>query len=308
MAATQMVLLELGWNAPSADCRYDPQGVSCELDYSNRALSVEVADLVLDTLEKFLWFKAGSHQAAGDLNGHKPDLTVARRRRAWLLKHQPHRVAFHDMVLQGAFDMQVDLLPQEGACPACGEAADTLHRRLWECPRHGLTAPQEWFHHIHNPEQSCCWLRGLAPSHRAVRVDVSKEDLVVEGLLAQPWPVSLPVGACICLDGSGGLGQSTKDPRIRRCVWSVVVVAADDGAFEVLRSAVGNLAGTKQSVPRAELAPLVNACLAGDSGDLQICTDAAYVQPTASLGFVVAFKDCAEKPLCCVAQDQVASV
>ena len=251
MAATQMVLLELGWNAPSADCWYDLQGVSSELDYSNRALSVEVADWV-------------------------PDLTIARRRRAWLLKHQPHRVAFHDMVLQGALDTQVDLLHQEGVCPACGEAAHTLRHRLWECPKHGLTAPQHWFHHIPNPEQSCFWLRELVPSHWAVTVDVSKEDLVVEGLLAQPWPVSLPVGACICLDGSGGPGQSTKDPHIRSA-WSVVVVAADNGAFEVLGSAVGNLVGTKQSVPRAELAALVNA-LQATSGDPQIRTDAAYVQ------------------------------
>ena len=36
-AAVQMVLFELGWNAPSAHCWYDPQEVPCELDYSNLA-------------------------------------------------------------------------------------------------------------------------------------------------------------------------------------------------------------------------------------------------------------------------------
>ena len=54
MAATQMVLFELGWQAPSADCWYDPQTAPCEMDYSNRALSVVVADWVRDTVEKFL--------------------------------------------------------------------------------------------------------------------------------------------------------------------------------------------------------------------------------------------------------------
>ena len=280
MAATQMVLFELGWNAQSADCWYDLHGVPCELDYSDSALPVVVAERVLDAVETFLWSKAGSHQASEGLDSRRPDFTVARKRRAWLQKHQPHRVAFHDMVLQGALFTQVDLLHQECACPACGEAADTLRHRLWECPKVGLPVPQDWLQDIYNPVQSCFWLRGLVPSHWTVKVVADKEDLVAEGLFAQTWPISLPVGACICLDGSGGPGQSTTDPRIRRCAWSVVVVAATDaGAFQILGSLVGNLVGAKQSVPRAELTALVKA-LQATSGDLQLCTDAAYVLKT----------------------------
>ena len=76
------------------------------------------------------------------------------------------------------------------------------------------------------------------PSHWAVKVDFSKEDLVVEGL----------IGPMLYLLGwFWWSGPKHKGPRIRRCAWSVVVVAAaDNGAFEFLGSAVGNLAGTKQ--------------------------------------------------------------
>ena len=118
------------------------------------------------------------------------------------------------------------------------------------------------------------------PSQCLAKLDFDSEDVVTDGLFAHPWPVNLPAGACICLDGSGGPGQSTRDPRIRRCAWSVVAVAATDcGAFEVLGSVVGNLVGAKQSVPKAELTALLRA-LQATSGDLQLCTDAAYVQRT----------------------------
>ena len=32
-----------------------------------------------------------------------------------------------------------ELQKQDGACPACGNAADTLRHRLWECPKLALT-------------------------------------------------------------------------------------------------------------------------------------------------------------------------
>ena len=94
MAATQMTLFELGWSAPSCACWVDPGAVRHCLDYSDPALSVEVGAWMLGSVESFLWLRAGKHQAAEGLNGRRPDLTIACKRRKWLLQHQPHRVAF----------------------------------------------------------------------------------------------------------------------------------------------------------------------------------------------------------------------
>ena len=277
MAATQMTLFELGWSAPSCACWVDPGGVRHCLDYSDPALSVEVGAWMLGSVESFLWLRAGKHQAAEGLNGRRPDLTIACKRRKWLLQHQPHRVAFHDMLVQGALVTRVDLLHREDDCPACGAAPDTLHHRLWECPKLNMSYPQEWAVHMREREQRCFWLRGLVPASWAVDVRVGSEDMHVDGVLDQPWPVTLPEGACICLDGSGGPGPGTKDPRIRKCAWAFVVLVGPPHAPEIVGSAVGNLVGDKQSVPRAELTALVKA-LQATSGELKLCTDAAYVQ------------------------------
>ena len=132
------------------------------------------------------------HEAAADLNGQKPDFTIARRRRAWLLISDSRTV-----LLFMTWSCRVPWLRKSTFCARrvlallvvkqltlCGIGFGSA--RTWL----DLTALQEWFHHFRNPEQSCFWLRGLVPSHWAVKVDVSKEDRVVEGLLAQPWPVS----------------------------------------------------------------------------------------------------------------------
>ena len=184
---------------------------------------------------------------------------------------------FRDMLVQGALVTHVDLLHREDDCPACGAAPDTLHHRLWECPKLNMSYPQEWAVHMRESEQRCFWLRGLVPASWAVDVRVGSEDTHVEGVLEQPWPVILPEGACICLDGSGGPGPGTKDPRIRKCAWAFVVLVGPPDAPEIVGSAVGNLVGDKQSVPRAELTALVKA-LQATSGELKLCTDAAYVQ------------------------------
>ena len=75
------------------------------------------------------------------------------------------------------------------------------------------------------------------------------------------------IGARICCDGSGGPGQSTTDP--------VVGGEVEDPA--ILGTAVGNLTGPWQSVPRAELLALVRS-LEATVGQVELCTDASYVQ------------------------------
>ena len=139
MAAALLVLFELlGWEASCLDSWRDPANQLHELDYQDPALQSWLVPLLRLSIESFLWAKAEAHQGSTGLGGQLPDLTVAKRKRVWLLKHSPHRVPFHDMLLQGALAVQADTFKQEGTCPACGRNRDTLQHRLWECPQVGV--------------------------------------------------------------------------------------------------------------------------------------------------------------------------
>ena len=139
MAAALLVLFELlGWEASCLDSWRDPANQLHELDYQDPALQSWLVPSLNLSIESFLWAKAEAHQGSKGLGGQLPDLTVAKRRRVWLLKHSPQRIPCHDMLLQGALAAQADTFKQEGTCPACGRNRDTLQHMLWECPQVGV--------------------------------------------------------------------------------------------------------------------------------------------------------------------------
>ena len=82
----------------------------------------------------------------------------------------------------------------------------------------------------------------------------------------------LPPGACAGTDGSGG--EYSKDPRLRRCGWGVVVSTLH-ASDQPLATASGPVRGF-QTVPRAELTALFWLARHTD-GDADVAVDAKSV-------------------------------
>ena len=76
-------------------------------------------------------------------------------------------------------------------------------------------------------------------------------------------------------DGSGG--PFTKDPRLRKCAWSVVAVSCVDDEFVLIGSITGRICddGNPNTVARAELLELSR--FLPDTFEALVAVDAAFV-------------------------------
>ena len=79
-------------------------------------------------------------------------------------------------------------------------------------------------------------------------------------------------------DGSGG--PFTKDPRLRKCAWSVVAVSCVDDEFVLIGSITGRICddGNPNTVARAELRAFLELLrFLPDTFEALVAVDAAFV-------------------------------
>ncbi len=187
--------------------------------------------------------------------------------------------------------------PCTPTCQHCGQAAADWHHQVYVCP-FTLQSKVKDINDTNylcpeataNDAAQCLYLRGLVPATwNTVEPppDLPAVDRGGAFRLLQPgdygympltWldpsgdgRLELPPQAYGGTDGSGG--SHGKDPRIRRCSWSLIVCAIDGTPFAWQS---GPLPGRQQTVPRAELHALVQA-FACTKGDLILTTDSEYV-------------------------------
>ena len=153
----ELVKSPMAWDASTFDNWL--RGLAVQLCYHDSERKAQLRLVLLEAVEHFLWSTVSSHQGSAGLDGHLTDLTVAHRRSKWLLKHQPRRIAYHDMMLQGVLFAHVDTYKEPYLVPACEKFLDTLRHRLWEWPQVGLETLEDWKPHIHSSVFLAAWSR-----------------------------------------------------------------------------------------------------------------------------------------------------
>ena len=123
-------------------------------------------------------------------------------------------------------------------CPFCGTADVDWRHQVWLCPVVKAcedVAIQKINNFVGEAAEvsatECFWLRSLVPWSWAFALaekHVTLETFAkVWGALHNAGRVGLPAGAIAGSDGSGG--EHSRDPRLRRVGWGLVLAAAAGG-------------------------------------------------------------------------------
>ena len=119
---------------------------------------------------------------------------------------------------------------------------DTDEQQLFELDRHQAQHESD-----NSIEHAAYWLRGIRPL-------ILPDPLGLDYPFKSSFEGRLDVQGCL-VGGDGSGGRHTRDPRLRRCAFSMVVIrpgnVSDPEVFKVLGIASGPIPG-KQTVPRAE--------------------------------------------------------
>ena len=198
LAATQAVLLDMGWKAPSIHVWTNDQGEKFEVDWYNSKLWSDLKIHLESSLLRQQITKIAQQPGAKGLGG---PLDIA-----FHLKFLRHSFTkglgpFVQTLWQGALQHASNSAQQ--VCVHCG-AENTLKHQLWDCSwvneRH-KPVPAVWQPHVGDESQQHFWLRGLLPSSWTQQ-DYTDDQLVRTGIFTQPtFDASLFVFGS---DGSGG--------------------------------------------------------------------------------------------------------
>ena len=185
-------------------------------------------------------------------------------------------------------------------CPRCGQQPEDELHRLWTCPC--LTVPDE-DDQQHMPTAiaatqnvipqavseaerwPCFWLRGLLPNEW-LHVTAPEEGLSIKAF-GEFTDIDIKEGIDIDAlpysrykwysDGSGGKHGS--HPLLRRVGWALVAMEqTGPQTWRLVGGWMGNVPGDKQTIPRAELIPVIflHLLLYGDN-PVSLGIDANYV-------------------------------
>ena len=248
MAATQAVLMDVGWIAACLDSWVDDCGNVWSLDYCNHGMFAQLELGFVRSLRRRQNLVM-SAQFFGE--GIASGLDVAFHRR--LFAH----VSAEDAPLlqvswQGA--LQHSLNSNQKICQRCSVELTLVHM-LFEraaCIEHCGAFPPECIVWYSRPELSHFWLRGLVPSSWTSAPPVASENIVRSGVFVNP--VSHDFSDLVfATDGSGG--PFSQDPCLRKCAWAVVALVWDGRDYVLAGSVTGYLCddGHPNTVARAEL-------------------------------------------------------
>ena len=123
-------------------------------------------------------------------------------------------------------------------CKFCGDPGATLRHLMYECPSFpgGMRLPGYVLAEKRRFPDDCLWLRGMLPLKYLPVAPSGDLEVVKTGVFLTSSQV-VADGLVVATDASGG--KFTKDPRLRRVSWSVVVGRVQDGLFQELGTMSG---------------------------------------------------------------------
>ncbi|CAE7233951.1 unnamed protein product [Symbiodinium natans] len=123
-------------------------------------------------------------------------------------------------------------------CKFCGDSGATLRHLMYECPSFpgGMRLPGYVLAEKRRFPDDCLWLRGMLPLKYLPVAPSGDLEVVKTGVFLTSSQV-VADGLVVATDASGGM--FTKDPRLRRVSWSVVVGRVQDGQFRELGTMSG---------------------------------------------------------------------
>ena len=123
-------------------------------------------------------------------------------------------------------------------CKFCGDSGTTLRHLMYECPSFpgGMRLPGYVLAEKRRFPEDCLWLRGMLPLKYLPVAPSGDLEVVKTGVFLTSSQV-VADGLVVATDASGGM--FTKDPRLRRVSWSVVVGRVQNGQFQELGTMSG---------------------------------------------------------------------
>ncbi|CAK0855267.1 unnamed protein product, partial [Prorocentrum cordatum] len=254
---------------------------------------------VQQSAQQQLWQQAAGHrsgeglQAGGDL--YQLQRHLRRRRR----KGQHAETAMLETIaVAGIWTRErrrAANLDQEGddTCARCGEAIETEEHRYYACPAnaeigHGndTDLAKKAKDALDQRQDLHFWLRGVPPAAWAAKVDPDEDAAKAAQILCTSEEAQAAAQSgykvradYVFTDGSGGAGETAKDPRLRRCGWAVVAFRFDEqGRPQEVAAWYGTIR-EPHTVPRAELTAMSRAIgytTAATARGLNIASDCKY--------------------------------
>ncbi|CAK0895284.1 unnamed protein product, partial [Prorocentrum cordatum] len=186
-------------------------------------------------------------------------------------------------------------LNQEGddTCARCGEAIETEEHRYYACPANaeighsnGTDLAKKAKDALDQRQDLHFWLRGIPPAAWAAKVDPDEDAAKAAQIFCTSEEAQAAAQSgykvradYVFTDGSGGAGETAKDPRLRRCGWAVVAFRFDEqGRPQEVAAWYGTIRAP-HTVPRAELTAMSKAIgytTAATARGLNIVSDCKY--------------------------------
>ncbi|CAK0897893.1 unnamed protein product, partial [Prorocentrum cordatum] len=186
-------------------------------------------------------------------------------------------------------------LNQEGddTCARCGEATETEEHRYYACPANaeighsnGTDLAKKAKDALDQRQDQHFWLRGIPPAAWAAKVDPDEDAAKAAQIFCTSEEAQAAAQAghkvradYVFTDGSGGAGETARDPRLRRCGWAVVAFRFDEqGRPQEVAAWYGTIRAP-HTVPRAELTAMSKAIgytTAATARGLNIVSDCKY--------------------------------
>lgn len=199
LAATQAVLMDLGWNAEQFNVWVDHDGCSWHVDFTRHDLKYEMTQKMMRCLRMQQVCQLMS-QPSGQSLAFGTDTVFAVR---FLDKLSFADRALAHVLWQGAW--QHSQISQHVSCPHC-HAELTLRHMFYECPwvlDNCGSVPAVWEPLVGSLDQESFWDRGLLPKHWTLVPPISSEQLVATGCFLETdmvwddvWLAQLVLAAC----------------------------------------------------------------------------------------------------------------
>ncbi|CAK0802205.1 unnamed protein product [Prorocentrum cordatum] len=186
-------------------------------------------------------------------------------------------------------------LNQEGddTCARCGEAIETEEHRYYACPANaeighsnGTDLAKKAKDALDQRQDLHFWLRGIPPAAWAAKVDPDEDAAKAAQIFCTSEEAQAAAQSghkvradYVFTDGSGGAGETARDPRLRRCGWAVVAFRFDEqGRPQEVAAWYGTIRAP-HTVPRAGLTAMSKAIgytTAATARGLNIVSDCKY--------------------------------
>ncbi|CAK0855528.1 unnamed protein product, partial [Prorocentrum cordatum] len=161
----------------------------------------------------------------------------------------------------------------DDTCARCGEAIDTEEHRYYACPANaetthsnGTDLAKKAKDALDQRQDLHFWLRGIPPAAWAAKVHPDEGAAKAAQIFCTSEEAQAAAQAgykvradYVFTDGSGGAGETAKDPRLRRGGWAVVAFRFDEQGRPQEVAAGHGAIRAPHAVPRAELTAMSKA-------------------------------------------------